>query len=395
MRSRLPLAIFDPNASTFVTVDASDVGLGAELSQIQEGRRVSIQFALHTLSPAERNYAVNEKEALACPWACEHWEKFLPGQPFFLFALITIAYFHSFDILPLHASQSSLTGGLIACRGSITRSNTLRAHRMWWPTHCHVCPVQTSTTTTSVDNASTSVKRIASTAIVPISDTTIRRLTAADPVLAQVITCQRGKWPPKTKLASSLRPYFDTRNELSQHDNILTRTDDCIVVPSSLQQRILHVAHQGHPGIVRMKRQLQLTYWGGQAWTVTLNDMYSCTPQHSNKTVVSNSNRHCGSTTSTVCHYSHRLFQQIPWNTNIQRRHIRYDNIMAMWYICTFWQSRHCDNGQWPAIHLIRTLNTSAPQCIIRSKVVESFNKYLKHSIQTFSGSAQNFREWH
>ena len=41
----------------------------------------------------------------------------------------------------------------------------------------------------------------------------------------------------------------------------LTWTDDHIVVPSSLQQHILHVAHQGHLGIVLMKCQLQLTYW--------------------------------------------------------------------------------------------------------------------------------------
>ena len=76
---------------------------------------------------------------------------------------------------------------------------------------------------------------------------------------------------------------------------------------------------------------------------------------------------------------------------------------MAMWHICTFWQSRRCDNGQWPAIHLIRilprscgnaTLNTSAPQCIIRSKTVlwnHLINKYLKHGIQTFQAAHKTF----
>ena len=43
--AELTLAIFDPNAPTFVTVDASDCGLGAQLSQMQNGHEV--QYSLH------------------------------------------------------------------------------------------------------------------------------------------------------------------------------------------------------------------------------------------------------------------------------------------------------------------------------------------------------------
>ena len=84
LASRLPLAIFDPNAETIVTVDASDIGLGAGLAQIQHGKCVPVQFSSHTLSRTEAKYATNKKEALACLWACEHWEKFLLGRHFTL-----------------------------------------------------------------------------------------------------------------------------------------------------------------------------------------------------------------------------------------------------------------------------------------------------------------------
>ncbi|MCP4489745.1 MAG: hypothetical protein GY820_20880, partial [Gammaproteobacteria bacterium] len=84
VQDKLNVFIFDPNCATFLTTDASDVGLGAVLSQLQNGKEVPISFASHTLSPRERNFATNEREALACVWGCEHFEKFLLGRPFTL-----------------------------------------------------------------------------------------------------------------------------------------------------------------------------------------------------------------------------------------------------------------------------------------------------------------------
>ena len=56
------LAPFDPNLPTFVSTDASDVGLGAVLSQLHvEGERV-VAFASCTLTAAQRKYSVTERE---------------------------------------------------------------------------------------------------------------------------------------------------------------------------------------------------------------------------------------------------------------------------------------------------------------------------------------------
>ncbi len=63
LTEKLRLHIFDPK--TCVTTDASDVGLGATLSQIQGSKEKPIAFFNKTLSQVERNYAANEKEAIA------------------------------------------------------------------------------------------------------------------------------------------------------------------------------------------------------------------------------------------------------------------------------------------------------------------------------------------
>lgn len=76
------LGYYNPHDKTLVIADASPVGLGAVLIQINnKGPRV-IAFGNKTLSPCERRYCQTEKEALALVWAVEHFDMFLYGKKF-------------------------------------------------------------------------------------------------------------------------------------------------------------------------------------------------------------------------------------------------------------------------------------------------------------------------
>ncbi|KAL9987332.1 hypothetical protein ACROYT_G001621 [Oculina patagonica] len=87
------LAHYDPNRATVIAADASSAGLGAVLLQIQDnGQRRPIFYISRSLSDAEKNYAVIEKEALASTWACERLEEYVPGLPW---KQITSRLFHS------------------------------------------------------------------------------------------------------------------------------------------------------------------------------------------------------------------------------------------------------------------------------------------------------------
>ena len=72
----------DPTLEYVLDTDASDVGVGAVLSQVQQGEERVIAYYSKTLTPAERNYCVTRRELLAVVKAVKHFRPYLYGQKF-------------------------------------------------------------------------------------------------------------------------------------------------------------------------------------------------------------------------------------------------------------------------------------------------------------------------
>ena len=79
------LALPDFSQQFILDSDASDVGIGAVLSQKQvDGSEHVIAYASRVLSKPERRYCVTRKELLAAVSFIKHFRPYLLGKPFIL-----------------------------------------------------------------------------------------------------------------------------------------------------------------------------------------------------------------------------------------------------------------------------------------------------------------------
>ena len=70
--------------SFILDTDASNEGIGAVLSQVQDDEEKVIAFASKTLSKTERNYCITRRELLAVVYFTEQFKHFLLGRPFLI-----------------------------------------------------------------------------------------------------------------------------------------------------------------------------------------------------------------------------------------------------------------------------------------------------------------------
>lgn len=68
-----------------LTTDASNIAIGAVLSQLEDGKERPIAYLSRTLSKAEENYSATAKELLAIYFAAKRFRPYLYGKPFTIY----------------------------------------------------------------------------------------------------------------------------------------------------------------------------------------------------------------------------------------------------------------------------------------------------------------------
>ena len=279
-------AYFDTTQPVELVVDASPVGLAALL--VQRGRVVT--YASRALSNVETRYSQTEREALAVVWACEHFDRFLNGAP--QFTVFT-------DHKPLETIWQKPRPPLRIERWGLrlqpykmvvkyrpgtdnpadylsrhpAGQNILRSHEQQMAEHY--------------------VNTIASAAV-PLAMTVeeIQRETTKDPTLQAVIELVRSKkWHNIAQYqgtdvnCATLRQFSRVQDELTVNEsgNMVLRNYQ-IVIPQSLQQRAIDIAHEGHQGICKTKALLRSKVWFPGSDAAAEEAVRRCIPCQANTT---------------------------------------------------------------------------------------------------------------
>lgn len=255
------LASYDPQYPTIVTTDASQYGIGSVLTQTKDGRERVIGYASRTLTTAERNYSVIEKEALACVWAVEYWRTYLWGRHFTLRT----------DHMPLTRLFSTQGTGRASARIARWAARLLeynftteyvQGNKNVTADFLSRLPLKVPEE--EILNSDVSDELIAHVTTV-LSTSTVNseellNASNSDEVFDQVRHYLCTSWPDRKSLSPVLQGFYDVQHELSDQNGILLR-EERVVVPAILQRQIMNIAHEGHLGITLTKRRIRQDYW--------------------------------------------------------------------------------------------------------------------------------------
>ena len=244
---------FDPNKDSTISVDASPVGIAAVFTQ--DGRVVA--YASRALSPVEQRYSQTEREALAVLWACQHFRMYILGKHTTLVTdhqpLVKI-YNNPQSRPPPRIERWALK--LQEYDITVTYSPGSKNPADYMSRH----PVRPSTGSSNETEVYTNfVANNAKPIAIPIEK--MRTETELDSELQAVMSAiKSGNWSqPNTQ--EYLNPYKNIQDELSITDNGLLLRGHRLIVPESLRQQAVDLAHGGHQGIVKTKALIREKVW--------------------------------------------------------------------------------------------------------------------------------------
>ncbi|CAI5445708.1 unnamed protein product [Caenorhabditis angaria] len=261
------LVHFDPELRTIVAGDASQYGVGAVLlHEMPDGSYKAVAHASRTLTPAQKGYSQTEKEALALVFAMQKFHRYVHGRKFTLRTdhrpLLSI--FGSKTGIPVHSANRLQRWALILLNydfeieyintqnfGYADALSRLIAAQQLEEEDRVIASIEADVTADFAANCNS----------LPVTSETIQKATIADPLLVQVSDhIQSGQWP-KIKPDSPLWHYYNRRESLTMVQNCLLFSDR-IIIPKTLQNRVLQNLHKAHPGQTRMKMLARsFVYW--------------------------------------------------------------------------------------------------------------------------------------
>lgn len=255
------MAYFDTGKETSLVVDASPVGLGAML--VQEGHVVS--YASRALSDVESRYSQTEREALAILWACDHFRLYIYGRP------IQVVTDHKALVPMFNKSNSKPPPRIerwmmklqdyditvVFSPGSTNPADYMSRHPI--SKSCDMVNMVMSEQQLTEQNVNFVISHSMPKAI---SMDQMVTSTKNDRTLSNVIRAlQDGRWYEIIGDDPLAKALYMLRHELCTSAEGILMRGHRIVIPTSIQQQCIDLAHIGHQGIVKTKNLLKSKVW--------------------------------------------------------------------------------------------------------------------------------------
>ncbi|CAF1110241.1 unnamed protein product [Adineta ricciae] len=263
LTSPIALAHYDPTVPLILAADASNSGVGAVIyHRYSDGTEKVIAHASKTLTPAERNYAQIEKEALALVYGVQKFDQFLRGRTFTLLTdhkpLLTI--FGSKKGIPT-TSANRLQRWALRLMGYSYKIEYRSTHEFGQADGLSRLPVGPDEIFDSQDPIESRVVAVIQEELqsdLPLRAVQIADATRKDLDLHKVYTYVLSGWP--SDVSDNIRPFYRIRNDLSTSNGCLVwglRT----IIPACFRNKLLNHLHSTHSGMGRMKADARRYFW--------------------------------------------------------------------------------------------------------------------------------------
>ena len=257
LTSDLFLTHFNPNLDIIVATDASSYGIGAcILHKMADGSIKPIAHASRTLLPAERNYSQIEKEALGIIFGITKFHRYLHGRRFTLQTdhkpLISI--FGSKKGLPTYTANRLQRWGTILLNYNFSIEFLSSAKLGHADGLSRLIPKQNEPLEDTVIASLRSEKNYAQ-----ILHNTVKELPVTLKDIIREAENDSFIIEMKQKINSE-----EAAAEVYSVCNEVLMYRERVVVPATLQKKILKDFHSGHPGETRTKSLMRsYVYWRG------------------------------------------------------------------------------------------------------------------------------------
>ncbi len=262
------LSYYNKHWKTEIHVDASPIGLAAVLVQVNPkdaNDKKIIAFASRCLSDLEKKYSQCEKEALAIVWSCERFHLYIYGSEFIIYSdnkALEFIFNHDkqkppprierwqlrlmpYNFKVIHKSGESNIADYLSRHPVNSNENTVKQYIKDATDHINAITIESPTLL-----------------VVPEDEIVAETLKDNElNLVKESLLLNRNEIDEFFKLNKHIGSFKNHLNDLSVSDNGLLLKNHRIVIPHSLRNRIVDIAHDGHMGISKTKALIREHIW--------------------------------------------------------------------------------------------------------------------------------------